>query len=124
MVRLYARISVLAAHVWLNDDKALNNHRLLLIVRGARCQRGLIKVRLREVEAECAENGGESEDEKPARLGRAPREDGANNSHARRNAECKRGQREARGQPDADEPGECEGNEGRCHTLILSPLGA
>ena len=70
LVRLDAQVGVRVAHVRLADDDAFDDHRFLLIV--VRGKRGLIKVRLREVVAERAQNRGECEDENPARLGRAP----------------------------------------------------
>ena len=51
--------SSLNACVWFSGDDALNDDGLLLIV--VRGKRGLIKMRLHEVEAQCAKNRGERE---------------------------------------------------------------
>ena len=69
-------------------------------------------MRLREVVAERAKKRGEDKDKSPSRPGRTPPEDDAEKRYARSNTECKRGQRDPRCNPDADEPGECEENEG------------
>ena len=73
---------------------------------------GLIKVRLREVESKCAQDGGKREDENPARLGRTPRKEDAHNGDECRNAERDGRQRDARCDPNAKEPSQGEGNEG------------
>jgi len=59
---------------------------------------------------------------KPAWLWQAPGQDNAHNGDECRNAEGKREQRDARYDPNADESGECEWNEGHCHAVILSPF--
>ena len=70
LVRLDAQVGVLVTRIRFGDDDAFHDHGLGLVVIGGK--RGLIKVKLREVEAECAQNRREGEDENPARLGRAP----------------------------------------------------
>ena len=57
----------------------------------------------------------ECRNKNPTRLGRAPSEKDANSCRTRCNTKRKRGQRDARREPDADEPGECERDEGCCH---------
>jgi len=52
--RFDAQVGVRIARVWLTDDEALDNHRLLLIV--VRGQRGLVKVWLNKVVAERTKN--------------------------------------------------------------------
>jgi hypothetical protein len=121
MTHLDARVGVCVAHIRLTDD-ALDGHRFLLIVVRGKCV--LIKMWLRKIETKCAQNCGKGEDENPARPGRAPGEDNAYKSDDSRNAKRKCGQRNVRCEQDANEPGERDGDGGRCHAVIVSPFGA
>jgi hypothetical protein len=121
MVRLDAQVGVGVARVRLGDDDAFNGNSLLLVVVCGK--RSRVKARLREVVTERTQNCGERENENPTRPGRTPGEDGAHNGDDGRNAERKRRQYYARSNPDADEPGDGEGNERRCHAVILSLFG-
>jgi hypothetical protein len=81
------------------NDNTFDDHRLgLIVVRG---ERGLVKVWLREVVAERAQQRGEREDKHLARPGRAPPEDDAQNRQAER--DC--GRRNARREPNANVKG-------------------
>jgi hypothetical protein len=117
MVHLDAQVGVCIARIWFTDNNTVNNHRFLLIV--VRGKRLLIKMRLREVVTERAQNRGEDKDKSPARLGHTPGEDDTHNGDTGRNAECKRGQRNASCKPDADEPGHREGDGGHCRSLAI-----
>ncbi len=120
MVRLDAQVGVRVARVRLTDDDAFDDHQLLLVVRGARGERGLVKVWLREIVSKCAQHRRKHEDKHPARPGRAPGKDDAHSGDECRNAEREGGQRKARREPEAEEPYECDRDEGHCHVTILS----
>ena len=122
MVRLDAQVGVGIARVRFGDDKTFDDHRFLLVVVCG--GRGLVKVRLREIVTERAQNRGEREDKDPARFWRAPPDDDAEQRHTHSNAKCNCRHRDARRKPNADEPDNSEGDEGRCHASILSPIGA
>jgi hypothetical protein len=89
----------------------------MLVVRG---ERGLVKVRLSEVEAECAKNPSEREDEHPARPRRAPCENDVHNGDDCRNAERDGRQRDAQGKPDAKKQTSVNGIRGITIRTILS----
>ena len=97
MVGLDAQVGVRIARVRLSDDDTFDDNRLYLIV--VRGKRGRVKARLREIVSECAQHRGEREDKHPTRLGRAPGKDDAHNGDDCRNAERKRGQRDASQMP-------------------------